>query len=207
MKNVLYYFAITLTLACGSYIQSCSGEDFDEPWQGPELETKAIKTRSGNEVTYTFPHRDDIAKSQAVIEKMDQAWSMTLQNATSTHRKEYGFYIYVDHSTGTLTCGPIVSGDNVSCGETGTITLGHVSNGSTVCACFHTHTPLDSCSTTCSRETGSSGDDEDFAVSSGIPGLLYDYRRPRISNYTPRTVSKKLYKFGPKKRKSFTTTE
>lgn len=207
MRKVFRYFVITATFACGSCMQGCSGEDFDEPWQDPEFETKAARTRSGNEVTYTFPHCNDIANSQTVIAKMDEAWSRTLASATSTGYQEYGFYIYVNHSNGSLYCGPMISGEIVSCGGTASITLGQISNNVDLCGCFHTHTPLDSCSISCYRNTGESDEDNDFVDDLGIPGLLYDYVRDQITNNTPRTAKKKVYKYGINRRKSFTTTE
>ena len=82
---------ITLTLACGSYIQSCSGEDFDEPWQGTELKTRTGRTRSTLEGPVIFPTTSMIAGSQEILSRMSDSWDQTLASCTSTKRREYGF--------------------------------------------------------------------------------------------------------------------
>ena len=165
MKSIPCYLGVVVCLMLANYAQSCSGEDFEEPWTEQEFKTKAPRTRSGNEVTYTFPTREQIKQSQTVIDGMEQAWSNTLASLTSTSRKEYGFYIYVNHSTHALSCGPLFSGPEVDCDHNAHIHFGETDNKYTACGMFHTHTSLDSCSADKFRLTGATTADNNAANS------------------------------------------
>ena len=196
MKKVLYYFAITLTLACGSYIQSCSGEDFDEPWQGPEFKTRTGRTRSTLEGPVIFPTTSMIAGSQEILSRMNDSWEQTLASCTSTKRREYGFYIYYDYMTGAITGGINYAGQEVSCGANASLHMGSPTNTSTLCGMFHTHTSLEYCDSTKFRNTGPTDVDVAAANQKQIPGFLYDYEAPVIHGGDSKNAPKKLYIYG-----------
>lgn len=204
MNRTFHYLCVVASILLADYLQSCSGEDFDEPWNEQEFKTRTPRTRSGNEVTYTFPSRDEIKVSQNVINGMNDAWSSTLASLTASSRREFGFYIYVSHTTHALSCGPMISGPLVDCDHSASIRFGQTSNRYTVCGMFHTHTSLDSCSSTKIRLTGPSEADEAAANLKKLPGLLYDYDMPFIQGGYSKDNPKRLYEYGYNQRPSFT---
>ena len=71
-----------------------------------------------------------------------------------------------------------------------------------VCAFFHTHTPLTFCTDLAYRFTGPSEEDIEFAKSSGLPGIVYDFLAPRIRSGHSLMEPAKLYTFGDARRKN-----
>lgn len=128
----------------------------------------------------------------------------TISVASEEGRREVGFYIYYDFVTKKFSVGETVYGPYVKygIGTSASISLGPAKDNMTVCAFFHTHTPLTFCPSDATRSTGPSDEDRQFANSNGLPGILYDYAKPWIESGHSLTDPAKIYTFGVTRRKN-----
>ncbi|MDO5664463.1 MAG: hypothetical protein Q4G63_04290 [Bacteroidia bacterium] len=188
---------LLIFLFIGLVISSCSKSE-------ENYESKIMSTRAATATIITYPTVSEIASNYQVIASMEAAWNNTIYSANNGHRQEYGFFIYYDYSNNKIYPGTIVAGGSISgCTGYASISLGVATNNLQVCAFFHTHTPLNNCSSTYSRVVGPSGTDTQ-AYDGKLPGLLYDYVGTNGVLYGGHTVSapKKLYTFGPTRKAS-----
>ncbi|MEG0191382.1 MAG: hypothetical protein RR681_09400, partial [Lachnospiraceae bacterium] len=188
-------FIFLLSLFIGFY--SCTNEDnISNSHDESEIQLKSTRG------IYTFPRVSDITASSVVQAKMEEAWRLMKNNASSSGRSEYGFYIYYDHSNRTYYVGDMVAGGITSgcAGTNASISLGRVTSHIDVCAFFHCHTTLEYCSPTDSRSTGESSSDINFANKNELPGILYDYSSSSIQGGHSKEDSYRTYTFGPDKR-------
>lgn len=193
MKNKIVLLFV-LTVICSAFY-SCTNEANDlMPTD------RKVDTRSGK--IYKYPTVDEIKSNSTVKAAMESAWDMMKNNASSSGRKEYGFFIYYDMDKKTYWCGSMIEGGNVSgCeGTNASINLGIPEEDLRLCAFFHCHTTLEYCPPTVSRSTGPSGSDENYANKWGIPGILYDYSVSTLVGGTSKDASYGAITFGPNKR-------
>lgn len=140
----------------------------------------------------TFPTINDMRNDKNVCRAMEDLWKETLQAASSSSRRELGFWIYVyiynsdggiQYEIGSKEYGPEVTG---CVGTNGSITPRTPSLPGTIktpqdtgeryyVAYFHTHTTLHYCPVGTRRKTGPSQEDEDYSLKNEVPVLLYDY--------------------------------
>lgn len=182
---------------CGS---CSSDEDYDCHF-GQELSTRADgMMRSENEghgIEYDFPTLSTIEHSSAVQQRRQEAWDSTLAHANSQTCCEYGFYIYYDKATQTISCSNLVKGPDAFYTDTTTVDLNHPEFPSKLCATFHTHPPLEDCTISCYRSVGPS--DLDMAISKRdkTPGLVEDYSGDIIWNGHPKNSPHETYYVSP----------
>lgn len=156
--------------------------------------TQTIATKAAKK----YPHMLEIINNATVSSAMNRAWLLTTSSANNSGRREFGFYIYYYDGTyevGSIISGPLVSGCE---GTNANIYPGRPYDNLTVCAFFHTHTPLTFCSTGF-RRVGPSPADQAFAASNKLPCLLYDYSSDIEGGHNinaPATI----YQFGPTRR-------
>ena len=131
-----------------------------------------------------FPAGYVIKEDAGVQAKMKEAWKRTIEFASPSGRREYGFWIYYHYETGKITCGDLIEGDVITGGPGthGSISFVNSDMTNETCAFFHTHTPVRYCGYGASRITGDSEVDRKGADGLGIPGLVYDYTAPEISS-------------------------
>ena len=140
------------------------------------------------EIEIWFPSTYDMEQDTYLASEMESLWQETLDAASSTSRREMGFWIYayVDNNGLEFEIGDEEEGPQI----TGCVgTNGSIAPGSPdvelpsapddtevkfYVGYFHTHTTLHYCSSG-SRDTGLSDGDEDYASNNTIPILLYDY--------------------------------
>ncbi len=178
-------------------ISSCT----DEVDVVPVSDGQSLATRAATGV-YTYPNVSEIIGQTVVKNKMDEAWKLMKDNASSASRSEYGFYIYKSQSTGEYYVGNIVKGPAITgcAGTNASISLGKVTSNIDVCAFFHCHTTLYYCPETTSRTTGPSQSDINFANNNNLPGILRDYKASEIYGGHSKDDSYKDVTFGPKQR-------
>lgn len=166
------------------------------------------KSRSIEDVTVmptdVYPSVTEILDDDAVYMAMFIAWCETLSFASEEGRREVGFYIYYDFVTKKFSVGEIVYGPYVKydAGTSASVNLGPAKDNMTVCAFFHTHTPLTYAPYDATRITGPSDEDKQFADSNKLPGILYDYAKPRIEAGHSPTDPTRIYTFGVTRRKN-----
>lgn len=195
MKKKIFQFIFLLSLCAGFY--SCTNEDnISNSHDESDISSRSVRA------VYTFPSVSEITASSVVKTKMDEAWQLMKDNASSSGRSEYGFYIYYNHSSKTYYVGNIVAGGVASgcAGTNASISLGRVTSNIDVCAFFHCHTTLQYCPSTDSRTTGESTSDINFANNNRLPGILYDYSSSTIYGKHSKNDPNKIYTFGPNKR-------
>ena len=190
------FLSILFGIACIG-ISSCT----DEVDVVPKNDGQSLATRAATGV-YTYPNVSEIVGQAVVKNKMDEAWNLMKNNASSTSRSEYGFYIYKSQSTGKYYVGDIVKGPAITgCeGTNASISLRKVLSNIDVCAFFHCHTTLHYCPETTSRTTGPSQSDIIFANNNNLPGILRDYKAYEIYGGHSKDDSYKDVTFGPKQR-------
>lgn len=138
------------------------------------------------EIEVQYPSYNDITSNATVKAAMEKTWEETKKAASATGRKEKGFWIYLNTSTGQYVCediddGPLVTGCE---GTNGEISMpppksyrpsySPVEGGYYAVATFHTHTPL----TYCTGErfpVGPSSTDIKWGNGNHMPGIVYDY--------------------------------
>ena len=154
--------------------------------------------------TDVYPSVSEIIDDPTVYMAMFIAWYETISFASEEGRREEGFYIYYDFFTKKFSVGETVYGPVVKfiIGTSASVSLGSPTNGLTVCAFFHTHTPLTYGPYEANRPTGPSEDDINFADYNKLPGIVYDYSIPRLWGGHSPTDNAKLYTFGVTRRKN-----
>lgn len=184
----LYAFALIGFFSCND------GSVTDELSPATILTTKAAGE---------FPSVSDIKNNGTVSSNMNRLWLQTMNSANKYGRREFGFYIYYNKKTGFLSVGPDISGPLVTgcVGTNASIYPGIPSDNTTVCAFFHTHTPLTYCKDGY-RSVGPSSADQSFASSNNLPCLLYDYSS-NIQGGHNINASATIYTFGPFRRPSY----
>lgn len=114
-------------MICITIYFSCSADEDYDYYSRQELSTRAEREmRSGNEghgTEHDFPTIVQIKQSSAVQLKRQEAWDSTLAHANSLTCCEYGFYIYYDKATSTITCSNLVKGPDVSYTDTASVDL------------------------------------------------------------------------------------
>ena len=189
-------------VAITSIVTSCNN-DADEFILNNNSNSRSIK---GVTIIATdeYPSVSEIIADDTVKMAMWAAWVDTLSFASPEGRREVGFYIYYDFYTRKFSIGEFVDGPIVKNGPgtSASVRLGAPTNNETVCAFFHTHTPLTFCQDAAYRPTGPSEDDIAFAKSSGLPGIVYDFLAPTISDGHSLMEPAKLYTFGVDRRKN-----
>ena len=190
-------------VAITSIVTSCNN-DADEFILNSNSNSRSIE---GEIITPSdvYPSVSEIIADETVNNAMLGSWYGTLSFASYDGRREEGFYIYYDFYTRKFSIGEIVFGPIVKNGPgtKATVWLGAPKNNATVCAFFHTHTPLTFCLDEADRPTGPSEEDIAFAESSGLPGIVYDYSVPRLpSGHHLIKEPAKLYTFGVDRRKN-----
>lgn len=183
-------------------VTSCTNDAEDFLWDN-NSNSCSIEVESLSP-TDVYPSVSEIISNTTVKDAMDKAWQETLKLASKNGRQEVGFFIYYDfdtkkYSIGETQYGPIIKGCD---GTHASISLKPPTNGTTVCAFFHTHTPLTYCPNDVSRDTGPSQTDINTADSYGLPGILYDYSATRIYGGQSLNSPAKLYTFGVTRRKN-----
>lgn len=163
------------------------------------LSPTKMTTRAAGE----FPSVSDIRNNGTVSSAMNRLWNQTKNSANKNGRREFGFYIYYNKNTGLLSVGPDIYGPLVSgcIGTNASIYPGRPSDNTTVCAFFHTHTPLTYC-TDGYRVVGPSPADQSFASSNNLPCLLYDYSSNINAGHNLNAPAR-IYTFGPNRRPSY----
>lgn len=148
-----------------------------------------------------FPTLSDIQNNGTVRNAMSALWTKTKNAANSRGRQEFGFYIYYNKNSGLYSIGTTISGPFVSgcVGTQGSIVPGRAADNLTVCAFFHTHTPLTYCGSSSTRIVGPSTADRSWASSNNLPCLLYDYSSSIKGGHNI-NASAKVYTFGPDRR-------
>ncbi|MDR0333130.1 MAG: hypothetical protein LBI15_06655 [Dysgonamonadaceae bacterium] len=166
-----------------------------------------------------YPDINRIQSNSTITTAMNAIWVQTKDATSSSGRQEFGFWIYANTVTSSLTFerGPTQSGSRVS-GCVGTnasidpgspsenISQNPLTGGKFAVAHFHTHTPLTYC--TGERGVGPSGSDDSWALRNGIPGLVYDYTGSYVSFQTGTGIigghninaPAQVYTFGPSRR-------
>ena len=188
---------------------SCSKDDYylfsDDFWTEYAQEQRGLMTKTSPEPqiqTLSYPTVSQISNSSVVLEQMNRAWLNMKNSCTRDGRREYGFWIYYNHTESKFWCGDIVEGPlrAYTEGTPASVNLGPYENNFQVCGFFHTHTSLEMAPRNYSRTTGPSQADIDFANRQKIPGLLYDYSAQTIRSGDSRNAAYSLYTFGPNKR-------
>lgn len=198
-KWILIPIFLSLIALC-----SCENSVMEDIEESEEL-LSSRKGESRNGVKHVFPDLDKIAEAPVVVAQMDKAWQRMLALVVPyISRQEVGFYIYYDHEERKFWVGDLVIGPKVNYEsyEPASIELGKVENNLQACAFFHCHTPwYNTKSDKFYRPTGASDKDIAAAYRMGLPGLLYDYEPPTISDLTPyEELPPFLTPFGPMKR-------
>lgn len=197
-----YYWAFLAML-----LSSCVEGDF---YDVSDTEYIFSLRKNAKESSYNpywdYPTLYELAASQIVITKMNEAWQLTMDSCTTNGIREFGFYIYYSRNRHTIYCGEIKSGalftqddliDNTYSNPT--IYLGNVENNQDVCGFFHTHPSLEYF-TNCYRLTGPSDADIHFANTNKMPGLLFDYAGRMVNAGQSKTSQSEIYKYGPTRR-------
>lgn len=202
-------YSVSVLLLLLSLFCSCSKEDYylfnDDFWTDYALEQRSLMTKTSPEPpiqTLSYPTVTQISNSTVVIDQMNAAWSRMKNSCSNTGRKEYGFWIYYNHTESKFWCGDIVEGplQGYSTNTAASVHLGPCENNLQVCGFFHTHTSLEMAPRGLTRKTGPSQTDTDFANGQKIPGLLYDYSAQIIRSGDSRNAQHQLYTFGPNQR-------
>ena len=193
-RESMYALLVAVAVMIGITIYgSCSADEDYDYYSRQELSTRAEREmRSGNEghgTEHDFPTIVQIKQSSAVQLKRQEAWDSTLAHANSLTGCEYGFYIYNDKATSTITCSNLVKGPDVSYTDTASVDLTNPEFPDLLCAKFHTHPPLEACTTPCYRQTGPSDLDLALSKRDKIPGLVEDYSGDIIGNGHPKNSS------------------
>lgn len=202
-KAVLGKFKVLLSLVAVTFIVTSCNSDSEDFVLNNKSNSRSIEVEPLY-ISYVYPSVSEIINDPTVYNAMFIAWYETLSFATEEGRREVGFYIYCNLVTKKLSVGETVYGPFVKydAGTPASVRLGDPTDKETVCAFFHTHTPLTFCPFEAYRNTGPSEDDIAFAQSSGLPGIVYDYLRIKIwSGHSP-TDDAKLYTFGVTRRKN-----
>lgn len=186
-------------------LSSCSNniiEDIEESEELLSLSSRIGNSRNG--VEHVFPNLEKIALAPVVVTQMDKAWEKMLALVVPySYRQEVGFYIYYDHEKRDFWVGDLIIGPKVSYKsyDPACLELGKVENNLQVCAFFHCHTPWYNTKDDLYRPTGVSDKDIEAAFRMNLPGLLYDYQPPYISDLDPyEEMHPVLTPFGPEKR-------
>lgn len=197
MKTTLFTLFLSVFILIGLF--SCNSdlseeEILQQPPPAESVTTKALKP---------FPTVNEIKNNPTVSSAMNRLWLQTLSSANRYGRREFGFYIYFNRNTGFYSVGPDISGPLVSgcVGTQASIYPGIPSDNTTVCAFFHTHTPLTYC-TTGYRSVGPSSTDISWANSNNLPCLLYDYSSNIRAGHSLNAMAT-IYTFGPYRRPSY----
>ena len=156
------------------------------------------------DVEAQFPSASDILAGQGVQSRMDQAWTDTKNATTPTSRREEGYYITLDTSSGAYgitahTIGTAVSNDQGAVWDTATYPRppDGITNPTPLdqptytIGWFHTHTPTTYRSYIGLRPVGPSGspgppptDDYSWGAHPNInvPGFVYDYTEDSLGS-------------------------
>ena len=181
-------------------INSCSKDSYlfdDELWKDNSGLSRPRMTKSNPEPgsgQQYFPPVDIIVNNSAVKDSMDEAWSLMLASCSEAGRREYGFLIFYNPTTGTLSTGQMCKGDLLSYDKRGSVRItGSCPSGTYPCAKFHVHTSFYSAPEGKRRHTGLSDGD----TSSVIPTIIYDYVDPYTYKGHPMNSSKTVYSYYP----------
>lgn len=131
-----------------------------------------------------FPSFAEITADASVIAFTDASWQSTLAATTPTTRREEGFWIQLDTSTGTYKHTAKILGPVVGPTQTGSVVLGPRSadipttpaptaTATYTVASFHTHTPTTF--RTVGRPVGPSAADQAADTHDDVAGVVYDY--------------------------------
>ncbi|MDR0993151.1 MAG: hypothetical protein LBN38_01075 [Verrucomicrobiota bacterium] len=176
-------------------------------YQGPQLSFEAVAKVAGQfdlrvsasvagvtcvsqekDVEAQFPGDSDILAGQGVHSRMDQAWANTKNATTPTSRREEGYYITLDTSSGSYgitvhTIAPSVANNQGASWNTATfprppdsiVNPAPLEQPTYIIGWFHTHTPTTYRSV--GRGVGPSGADSGWSANASIniPGYAYDY--------------------------------
>ena len=165
------------------------------PWTAKiagTFELRGIGTVNGEsvetpieEVEVMFPRFEQITNDVAVVSMTDAAWAATVADCTPTNRRERGFWIYLNTTTGQYEEGAIYYGPWIVGENQAYVNIwwrpsdipsapGPTDSGAYYpIASFHTHT-----STyygTGTRDVGPSDFDREADITNQVPGLVYDY--------------------------------
>ncbi len=169
----------------------------DELWQEKSDMSRPRMTKSNPEPgsgQQYFPPVSIIVSNGEVRDSMERAWSLMLASCSEEGRREYGFIIFYNSSTGNLSTGHICKGDLLSYDKRGSVNLkGSCPSGSYPCAKFHVHTSFYYAPEGKRRPTGLSDGD----TSSVIPTIIYDYVDPYTYKGHPMNSSKTVYSYYP----------
>lgn len=169
--NLLFYASLSMML-CTSIVGCSNDDDYNNENEFVTLAEQKM-TRSLNEGGIIYPSAAEILSNNNVKTKMDQLWRQTIANASQSGRREYGCYIYHNHTNDTYhfvdVCGPVQT-EPSSAGI-----VFNVSLTSELCAVFHTHTTLQYYDTTYNRVVGPSTSDTNSTLASLMPCFVYDY--------------------------------
>ena len=152
MKKELFIIILGVFTLVGFY--SCSNDSITNDLLENNLinENNVKLSRAAGQ----FPTLSDIQNNGTVRNAMSALWTKTKNAANSRGRQEFGFYIYYNKNSGLYSIGTTISGPFVSgcVGTQGSIVPGRAADNLTVCAFFHTHTPLTYCGSSSTRIVG-----------------------------------------------------
>jgi hypothetical protein len=171
------------------------------------------------EVIVEYPDITTIESNITLTNRMNSVWQETKNAASSSGRRERGFWIYANTASMSYEYGTTILGPNVT-GCTGTnasivpgtpgegLSTNPTQSGKHPIAFFHTHTPLTYCPNDTYRQTGPSPADILSANDTNVPGILYDYigvyynevQYVGIRGGHDLNASAQLWNFGPQKR-------
>ena len=153
-----------------------------------------------------FPSIDSFFNSQVLRSHLSGTlWSAAVDFATSNsteHKvKEYGCFIYLKRD-GTYYAGPTIEGPEVVLDREGVkgsvlFSWGEIlydpraDDMDLIVGTMHTHYPIRWAAIGLKKRSGPSPED----MSSGLPGILYDYEENLETNHSLE-LSKKFYKYG-----------
>lgn len=166
------------------------------------------------DVEHQFPSYSDIVGDGDVQTATDNAWSETKAATTTTSRREEGFWIRLNTTSGKYEVTSTIIGPVVDNSSTGSVVLGSrpadsptnpAPNGSATYSVgsFHTHTPMTYRSGT--RSVGPSSGDQTADTSDDVAGVVYDYLESpagsgSIPGGHPLDSPAQLYHSGPTRR-------
>ena len=201
------------------YTETCSGSKYSfsyirQAWTPGYWNIKAIvlfadgtsQESSIINVEEMFPSIDIFFNSQVLrIHLSGTLWSAAVDFATSNsteHKvKEYGCFIYLKRD-GTYYAGPTIEGPEVVLDREGVkgsvlFSWGEIlydpraDDMDLIVGTMHTHYPIRWAAIGLKKRSGPSPED----MSSGLPGILYDYEENLETNHSLE-LSKKFYKYG-----------
>ena len=202
MKSTSKWLLIPIFLSLIA-LCSCENNSIEEVEASGDLSTLLSRngqSRSGT--PHEFPLAEEIMFDTYVVSCMEKAWDKMVSLVEPyDYRQEVGFYIYYDHGSRQYWVGEMVIGPKTSYNTVvpASLDLGRVEDNLQVCAFFHCHTPwYGFCAE--GREPGVSDSDINFADTHKLPGIVFDYDTPFLTDNFPIDWPHRPYFCGPKKR-------